>query len=66
MKPIIIPVENGKVAFTLAEFREYMEEAYNQGYSDGCSIGTLTNIPANPYWWREPCITNVTKEGSND
>lgn len=60
MKPIIIPVENGKITLTLADFRKYMEEAYDQGYRDGCNTSTLTNFPnSDPYWWRDPWYSST-------
>lgn len=65
MKPIIIPVENGKITLTLAEFRKYMEDAYSQGYSDGCSTSSISTNPNNPYWWRD-VYCNTTAASSTD
>lgn len=57
MKPIIIEVRDGKICMGISEFRKYIEDAYQHGYSDA-SLSTSTH---NPYWWRDlTCTTGNT------
>lgn len=57
MKPIVIEVRDGKISMSISEFKKYIEDAYQQGYSDASKLGTY-----NPYWWRELTRTNGTRE----
>lgn len=55
MKPIVIEVRDGKINMSVSEFKKYIEDAYQQGYSDASKLGTY-----NPYWWRDLTCTNGT------
>lgn len=55
MKPIVIEVKDGKVIMDVHEFKKYIEDAYQQGRSDGSSSLTYND----PYWWRH-LTTNVS------
>ena len=57
MKPIIIEIKDNKIVMDVNEFKKHIEDAYQQGYSDGNSAGTITYN--DPYWWRylSPTIT---------
>lgn len=50
MKPIIIEINDNKIVMDVNEFKKHIEDAYNQGYKDGSSVGTV--IYDDPYWWR--------------
>ena len=68
MRPIIIGMkDNGKIELTLDEFKKFMNEAYNQGYSDGHSSYTFTWANTNDKWWAtQPyCTTSITTTCSN-
>ena len=56
MKPIVIEVKDGKINVTISEFKKYIEDAYQQGYSDASKITTSNS----PYWWRDLTCTNGT------
>lgn len=66
MKPIVIEVNNGKINMSISEFKKYIEDAYQQGYSDASKISTSNS----PYWWRDlTCVngnaTNAAKLAIN-
>lgn len=50
MKPIIIEIKDNKIVMDVNDFKKHIEDAYNQGYKDGSSVGTV--IYDDPYWWR--------------
>ena len=56
MKPIIIQVKDNQIVMDIKEFKEHIENAYHQGYSDGSSLNSST--PNNPYWWRDIMYSN--------
>ena len=57
MKPIVIEVNNGKIGMSISEFKKYIEDAYQQGYSDASKITTSNS----PYWWRDlTCVDGGT------
>lgn len=51
MKPIIIKVEEkqGKIELTEEELQEYIEQAYNQGWTDGYESGKAFTYPVSPW-----------------
>lgn len=57
MRPIIIPIENGKISITIAEFKKFMNEAYDQGYYDSTRTTNSSN------WWNT--IPTVTLDTHN-
>ena len=59
MKPIIIGLnKEGKVDLTLEDFKAFMDKAYYEGYTDGCSysstISTINNDSGHKWWARLP------------
>lgn len=60
MKPIVIEVRDGKINMNISEFKKYIEDAYQQGYSDASKISTGHN----PYWWRDLTCTSDTATSS--
>lgn len=60
MKPIIIEIKDNKIVMDVNEFKKHIEDAYNQGYKDGSSVGTV--IYDDPYCWRRLTCngTNIT------
>lgn len=57
MKPIIIEVKDGKISMSVSEFKKYIEDAYQQGYTDGGSI--ITTGPQDRFWWRDLTTTTL-------
>ncbi len=60
MKPIVIEVRDGKINMSIGEFKQYIENAYQQGYSDASKITTSNS----PYWWRDLTCTNSSISGT--
>ena len=56
MKPIVIEVKDSKINMSMSEFKKYIEDAYQQGYSDASKVSTYNN----PYWWRDLTCMNST------
>jgi hypothetical protein len=62
MKPVIITLNSdGKVVMSVEEFKRHMDEAYNQGYTDGTAASTTITYPynSNKWWYGVSSITTA-------
>lgn len=71
MKPFVVyikPNKNDNIILTKDEFEQYLQEAYDKGYTDGKAVGgvTITSSPITPLttpgtplnpWYTYPNIT---------
>ena len=60
MKPVIITLNSdGKVVMSVDEFKRHMDNAYNQGYSDGNSSHSIAYYNAPKNWWEDLTVATL-------
>lgn len=67
MKPIVVTVdEQGKTTLTPEQLQTLIDDAYKEGYADGCRsivITTPTYPPYTPPYYTSPIVTCNAGEG---